>query len=269
MRELFIGDRVKIVDKTMGCSLDDCKKGRILWEKGDVAYITEILRDGSIFLSNTYFRTRNPLKAKLGVFSKDDLELVFYVGDKVKLLGKTYGKPIETTPYKVGEIKTIEEIDDYGMVIFDKPGDRWYFYQGDVKLIEPVKEEIMNYKFITAFSYDRFLYDCRNKLCNATERDQDSFFMKLKEMGIRPLDKILMTPEFEEYFTASGCFVRYLVDQKYVEKINKFKPFTLTLNIKTKEEFKEFYDCCGKGHDFGDIFNQIADEYERREKEGR
>ena len=159
------------------------------------------------------------------------------IGDKVKIFSKSAGDTNNWFGWKVGDIGIIRSIidDKYYINTLENKERRGAFRDYDLRLIEEFK-----YKFIKKFMPFNLI---ANSPASIVEKDK--FNKKMVEMGYGLYDIIDMNLEFYNYFTQHDCFIKYLLENHFIEEKNTFKSFKITFDVTNKEEFKVLYDAIG------------------------
>jgi len=155
----------------------------------------------------------------------------FKVGDKVKILSKTY-TPYEDTqqwidvrfPNRTGIIKDI--ISHRNIIVIDD----WYFAEHDLELIE---EEKMEYKIIKG-GYLTLIN--LMQYSNITVRELSKFITNyvLPHNVISIKSGNLLSPELVKYAQDKPCFIEFLIKNKYIEKVGDKVADKQTYSIRDK-----------------------------------
>ena len=177
------------------------------------------------------------------------------IGDKVKIFSKSAGDTNNWFGWKVGDIGIIRSIidDKYYINTLENKERRGAFRDYDLRLIEEFK-----YKFIKKFMPFNLISNSP-----ASIGEKDKFNKKMVEMGYGLYDIIDMNLEFYNYFTQHDCFIKYLLENHFIEEKNTFKSFKITFDVTNKEEFKVLYDAIGDCS----CFNSEWDILNKKEKE--
>lgn len=183
--------------------------------------------------------------------------LKFKVNDKVKIVGKSAGCTLEQASkrtggggrqWQFGNTGTIEEVfpDVDEEVDYIICGD--YFMEKDLisldeEYIEP-KEEAEMYKKGNRALYVDYLREQSFSSYDGddpTEQEENKFVTTMIKMGYSFRNKIRVDKEFINYFTQHDCFVKWLLGNEFIEKVEVFKPFTIEIKIDSPEKYWDLY----------------------------
>ena len=168
------------------------------------------------------------------------------VGDKVRILDKTCGVGIKdaNVEWSLGDIVFIGKEAGTNAYFLSKTKEgnpEWgTFNPTDLELI---KEETMKYKKGTkVFKFINII-----ESNTPSKEEKEAFNAHMINRGFNLFDIIPINEEFEEYFTQHECFVTWLLNHNFIEKVKKeFRPFDL--RISSLDELEILYNLIGRIH---------------------
>ena len=184
----------------------------------------------------------------------------FKKGDKVRILNKTVHRCMIMNP-KLSKgcigyiIKTREELNSAAQKEADY--EVWYnknnsfgdwYRESDLELVDEKEEKMKNLKYKKGIR-DLYINELKGQELpsfNGTSpnKTEESNFITtmISELSYSFYNKINIDEKFIKYTEQHPCFIKWLLENNFLEEVEVFKPFTVEIKIDSPAKFWDLYE---------------------------